>query len=72
MRKAEVLKHYKTQTAVAVALGITVQAVNSWPDPIPPMAAWELAKKNPTLAFDRKVYRNSSRRTRRIVDALSA
>ena len=71
MRKAEVLKHYLTQTAVANELGITVQAVNGWPDPIPVMAAWELAKKNPMLRFEPALYRHSPR-ARRIAAALSA
>lgn len=42
MRKADVISHFKSIRAVAEALGITVQAVHQWPDPIPEGAAYKL------------------------------
>lgn len=76
MRKTDVLDHYKTMTAVAKDLGITVQAVSDWDELIPPFAAFQIASKNtghPKLGrFDQRLYRHSSLRTRRIAARLSA
>lgn len=76
MRRQDVIRHFGSQTAVAQALGITVQAVNGWPDPIPPVAAKEISRlpeeiRGP-LVFDKRIYKHSSPRTRRIAESLSA
>lgn len=42
MRKADVIKHFGTQSAVAEALQISVQAVSQWPDIIPEGAAYKI------------------------------
>lgn len=72
MRKADVLKHYKTATAVAEALDISVAAVSQWGDLVPPFSAKRLALLNAALPFNPALYRNSSQKWRRIATALSA
>lgn len=71
MRKAEVLKVYKTCTAVADLLEISIAAVSQWGPIIPVMAAHEIAKDG-KIPFDARLYRHSSTRSQRIAAALSA
>lgn len=42
MKKTDVIKHFGSQTATANALGITVQAVNAWPENIPEGRAFQI------------------------------
>ncbi len=42
MLTADVISHFKTRTAVAKYLGITVQAVSQWGDLVPPNQAQRL------------------------------
>jgi hypothetical protein len=72
MRKADVLRVYKTNVAVANALGITDSAVSQWGEIIPPMAAHELAKRSAELRFDRSLYIQSGPRIQKIVALLAA
>lgn len=44
MLKADVLARFKTQTAIAAALGITVQAVSQWGEVVPETSALRLEK----------------------------
>lgn len=72
MYKADVLKIYKTSTAVAQALGITVSAVSQWEDLVPPISAAKLAQLNSTLSFDPALYPDLPANQRHLLDAFSA
>lgn len=72
MRKTDVLKHYKTATAVAAALEVSVAAVSQWGDLVPPASAHRLSQlTDGELRFDPRSYRHSSEQRRRIAEALS-
>ena len=71
MRKADVLKVYKTNVAVADALGISDAAVSQWDEIIPPLAAHELAKKDERLKFDPSLYEHASPQRRQVVAMLA-
>jgi transcriptional repressor of cell division inhibition gene dicB len=73
MRKADVVRYFGTQKAVADALQITEQAVCQWDDLIPPLQARKVAEKTRgELTFDPRLYRHSSKRLREIAAALSS
>jgi len=42
MRKTDVVQYFRTQRAVAKALGITEQAVSAWPEIVPRGRQFEL------------------------------
>ena len=42
MKKADVISHFGTESAVAEALEISRQAVNKWPDVVPEGIAYKL------------------------------
>jgi transcriptional repressor of cell division inhibition gene dicB len=42
MLKKDVLSYYETSKATALALGISRQAVEKWPDLVPESSAWKL------------------------------
>lgn len=72
MLKSEVLKHFKTNVAVAEALGISDAAVSQWGDLVPVMAAYELAEKTGgALRFDAQMYSHSVLRVRKIAERLA-
>lgn len=72
MRKADVVRYFGTQKAVADALKITEQAVCQWDELIPPLQARKVSEKTGgELPFDPRLYRNSSKRLREIAAALS-
>lgn len=57
MRKAEVLKHFKTRAELADLLDIHVQAISMWADVIPEGTAYKLqALTNGALKVDPKKY----------------
>lgn len=61
MRKTDVISHFKTAAAVAVALGITPEAVIQWGDVIPRGRAFELAAlTGGALSVDLSLYEKSS------------
>ena len=73
MLKSAVLAHFKTNVAVAQALGISDAAVSQWEELIPPAAAHELAKKSDgALSFDPDLYSQSSPQRRKLAEVLSA
>lgn len=39
MNKAEAIQHFGSISALAVAVGVTHQAISRWPDPLPPRIA---------------------------------
>ncbi|HHS9742151.1 TPA: Cro/CI family transcriptional regulator [Raoultella ornithinolytica] len=66
MNKSIVVDFYGTQRAVAVALGVSFQAVSNWGTVIPKGAALELEKiTNGALKCDLSLYLNGPRRGRR-------
>ena len=63
MRKADVIAHFGTQTAVAKALGVTKSAVNQWEEdrPIPLERAIKAqAASNGRLKVDLSLYEGTS------------
>lgn len=73
MRKADALKVFKSNLAIALVLDISESAVSQWDDIIPPMSAHELAKRSAgRLTYDPKMYRDCSPRKRRIAELLAA
>ena len=42
MKKSDLLKHFKTATAAAAALGITKQAIGGWDEVIPEGMAYKV------------------------------
>jgi hypothetical protein len=71
MYKKDVLKHYKTITAVANVLGISPAAVSQWDELIPPVSARALADSTDALTFDPRLYRHCTPEKRRLAEALS-
>jgi transcriptional repressor of cell division inhibition gene dicB len=72
MLKSDVLAHYKTNVAVAQALGISEAAVSQWSELIPPAKARELSQiTEGRLSFDPALYNQSSPQVRRLAEALS-
>lgn len=66
MEKSSVVDFYGTQRAVALALGVSFQAVSNWGLIIPKGAALELEKiTNGALKCDLSLYQNGPRRGRR-------
>lgn len=64
MKKEDAVKHFKTEQAVADALGISKQAVNKWPDIIPEGAAYKLQVITAGhLQVDPSLYRKEERST---------
>lgn len=60
MLKADVLARFKTQTAIAEVLGITVQAVSQWGDVVPASSAVRLeALTHRQLRVDAALYQPS-------------
>lgn len=73
MLKSKVLAYFKTNVAVAEALGISDAAVSQWDELIPPASAHELSKKtNGQLPFEPALYEHSSPQRRKLVEVLSA
>lgn len=62
MRKQDVIEHYGSEARAARALGISRQAVNAWPDPIPENTAYriQVLTKN-ALKVDPALYRKAKR-----------
>jgi len=57
MKKAAAIEHFKTVTAVAEALGISVGAVSQWADVIPEGSAYKLqAVTYGALKVDESLY----------------
>lgn len=44
MKKADAVKHYGSPSALAKALGITLQAVGQWGDDVPELRQYQLEK----------------------------
>jgi DNA-binding transcriptional regulator YdaS (Cro superfamily) len=62
MRKSDVLKHFKTATAAARAIGITKSAVSQWADIIPEDKAYRYQDvTRGKLKVDRSLYSWSSK-----------
>lgn len=47
MTKTELLRAARSEYAIAVALGISRQAVNRWGDRIPPLRLYQLRDRRP-------------------------
>lgn len=61
MRKSDVIAFFKTQTAVANALGVTKSAVNQWGPLVPEGKAYRLQElTRGKLKVDRDAYRAKS------------
>ena len=43
MKKADAIKHYGTQRGLALAMGISAQAVGKWPEIVPELWAYKIA-----------------------------
>lgn len=73
MLKSAVLAYFKTNVAVAEALGISEAAVSQWGPLVPPVSAHELSKKTDgALPFDPSLYKHSSSQRRKLAEVLSA
>lgn len=44
LKKSDVIAHFETVTAVAEALGISIQAVSKWPEDVPELRALQLER----------------------------
>lgn len=65
MNKSIVVEFYKSQRGVAVALGISDQAVSNWSEIIPEGAALKLEKlTNGELKYDASLYPKGRRRAK--------
>lgn len=61
MKKQDVLEYFKTPTAVAKTLGVTVGAISQWDDIIPEKSAFRLNKiTNGALKYDETMYRKKA------------
>jgi transcriptional repressor of cell division inhibition gene dicB len=60
MQKSQVVEHYKTQIAVAEALGISPAAVSKWPELIPELQAVKLDRLTGSqLKYDPENYKKN-------------
>lgn len=67
MNKSIVVDFYGTQRAVALALGVSFQAVSNWSDLIPKGAALELEKlTNGALKCDLSLYKGRKRKNKHV------
>ncbi|GJL37376.1 hypothetical protein TUM17576_41960 [Enterobacter hormaechei] len=67
MNKSTVVDFYGSQRAVAIAVGVSDQAVSSWGTLIPKSAALELEKiTNGALKCDLSLYKGRQRKNKRV------
>ncbi|HDT6545824.1 TPA: helix-turn-helix domain-containing protein [Kluyvera ascorbata] len=67
MNKSSVVEFYGSQRAIALAIGLSDQAVSQWPDLIPKGAALELEKlTNGALKCDLGLYKGRQRKNFRV------
>lgn len=70
MRKADVIKHFKTQTAAAAALDVSVSAISQWDEVVPVESAKALELlTHSSLKVDWSLYPATKRALRELRSA---